>query len=250
MARTVAVEFESIYGVSHPGRAQLHRFGIFGGSNGYWRTSLLRQVRMHGFMLTEDIDSSLRVIQAGGRIAVDPALISRELAPTTLQALWKQRMRWAQGWFQVSLRHLRPALRSPSLTLRQKLGFTFLLGWREVYPWLSLQVVPLLGFFSWKAGSAGQLNWFIPIFVLTTLYTLSVGPGQTYFAWRVATTEVRGRPGWFLRYLVVSTFFYTEMKNLISRVAQIKEAVGERQWTVTTRNPRSAMRGPAGNTTH
>jgi len=236
VARTVAVEFESIYAVSHPGRAQLHRFGIFGGSNGYWRTSLLRQVRMHGFMLTEDIDSSLRVVRAGRRIAVDPALVSRELAPTTLPALWKQRMRWAQGWFQVSLRHLRPGLRSASLTVRQKLGFTFLLGWREIYPWLSLQVVPLLAFFGWKAGSVAQLDWLIPIFVLTTLYTLSVGPGQTWFAWRVASTEIRHRPGWFLRYLFVSTFFYTEMKNLISRVAQIKEFVGERQWTVTTRS--------------
>jgi cellulose synthase/poly-beta-1,6-N-acetylglucosamine synthase-like glycosyltransferase len=214
----------------------LHHFGIFGGSNGYWRTSLLRQVRMHGFMLTEDIDSSLRVIQSGRRIAVDPGLVSRELAPTTLPALWKQRMRWAQGWFQVSLRHLRPGLRSASLSARQKFGFTFLLGWREVYPWLSLQVLPLLAFFAWKAGNAEQLDWFIPIFVLTTLYTLSVGPGQTYFAWRVAAPEIRQRPGWFLRYLVVSTFFYTEMKNLISRVAQIKEAVGERQWIVTTRS--------------
>jgi hypothetical protein len=39
VARMVAVEFEMIYGVSHPGRAKLHGFGIFGGSNGYWRTS-------------------------------------------------------------------------------------------------------------------------------------------------------------------------------------------------------------------
>ena len=38
VARTVAVEFEAIYAVSHPGRARLHGFGIFGGSNGFWRT--------------------------------------------------------------------------------------------------------------------------------------------------------------------------------------------------------------------
>ena len=102
VARTVAVEFENIYAVSHPGRALLHGFGIFGGSNGYWRTDLLQEVRLRGTMLTEDIDSSLRVTLRGERIASDPGLISRELAPTTLRVLVGQRLRWAQGWSQVS----------------------------------------------------------------------------------------------------------------------------------------------------
>ena len=83
VARTVAVEFESIYAVSHPGRAAMHGFGVFGGSNGYWRTSLLAETRMHGSMLTEDIDSTLRVLASGAKIASDPALVSYELAPPT-----------------------------------------------------------------------------------------------------------------------------------------------------------------------
>ena len=37
LARLIAVEFETVHAVSHPGRARLHGFGIFGGSNGYWR---------------------------------------------------------------------------------------------------------------------------------------------------------------------------------------------------------------------
>jgi hypothetical protein len=83
----------------------------------------------------------------------------------------------------------------------------------------------------------GHLDWLVPLFVLTTLFTTSVGPGQTYFARRLAAPEIRRQRGWFLRYLVVSTFFYTEFKNLIARVAQIKEFTGEREWKVT---PRSA----------
>ena len=116
VARTVAVEFESIYAVSHPGRTALHGFGIFGGSNGYWRTSLLAETRMHGNMLTEDIDSTLRVLAAGAKIASDPALVSYELAPTNARSLWKQRARWAQGWFQVSRKHLWLTFRSKNLT--------------------------------------------------------------------------------------------------------------------------------------
>ena len=41
--KLVATEFEAIYAVAHPGRARVHGFGIFGGSNGYWQTSLLKQ---------------------------------------------------------------------------------------------------------------------------------------------------------------------------------------------------------------
>src|SRR6266498_5511758 len=141
-------------------------------------------------------------------------------------------MRWAQGWFQVSIKHLVRGWQSPALTLRQKLGFSFLLGWREFYPWLSMQIIPLVAFFTWKAGGVSRLNWLIPVFVLTTLFTLSVGPGQTYFARRLAVPEIRSRGAWFLAYLVVASLFYTELKNVIARVAQVKELIGERQWKV------------------
>jgi DNA-binding response OmpR family regulator/cellulose synthase/poly-beta-1,6-N-acetylglucosamine synthase-like glycosyltransferase len=242
VARTVAVEFEMIYGVSHPGRARLHGFGIFGGSNGYWRTELLRQTRFRGSMMTEDIDSALRVVEAGHRIGSDPYLITRELAPTTLSQLWDQRMRWAQGWFQVSLGHLRAGLRSRTLTTQQKLGFLFLLGWREVYPWLSLQMFPVVAFYL----TVGEdLDWFVPVFVLTTLFTTSVGPSQTLFAYRQADPEIRKHRRWFLAYLVVATVFYTEWKNVIGRVAQVKQLMRETSWKVTPRTAGTAPRRDA-----
>ena len=239
VSRMVAVEFESIYAVSHPGRARMHRFGIFGGSNGYWRTDLLRRIRMHGFMLTEDIDSSLRAVEAGAKIASDPHLISRELAPTTLKALLNQRLRWAQGWFQVSLKHVTKALSSKHLTFRQKLGMIHLLAWREIYPILSVQVFPIILF--WLFGSSGErvIDWTVPIFMLFALFVLSVGPGQTLFAYLLAAPEVKKRRDWFWWYLWVSAFFYTPFKNLIAVVAQIKEIVQERQWKVTPRSTNS-----------
>lgn len=235
VARLTAVEFESIYAVHHPGRARLHGFGIFGGSNGYWRAEALGRTRMHGFMLTEDIDSSIRVLKAGGKIAVDRHVVSRELAPGTLKALWNQRMRWAQGWVQVSLEHLWDALRSPHLTLRQKLGFLFLLGWREIYPWISLQMFPIIAFWVWKYRGVDELDWLLPIFVLTTLFTLSVGPGQALFSYLLGEPEIKKHKSWFWLYLIVGSIFYTEFKNVIARVAQVKEAMGERDWRVTPR---------------
>jgi cellulose synthase/poly-beta-1,6-N-acetylglucosamine synthase-like glycosyltransferase len=221
--------------VSHPGRARLHGFGIFGGSNGYWRTSLLRETRMHGFMLTEDIDSSLRVIAAGGKIVSDPRLVSRELAPTTVGALWNQRLRWAQGWFQVSLQHFRAAFRSPHLTPRNKVGLFYLLIWREVFPWVALQIAPIVLYWAFVLGGFHRIDWWVPIFVVTTIFTLGTGPGQALFTYRLADPQVKRHAAWFWSYVLSCILFYTGFKNLVARVAQVKEVMKERDWRVTPR---------------
>jgi cellulose synthase/poly-beta-1,6-N-acetylglucosamine synthase-like glycosyltransferase len=235
VAKMVAIEFEQIYAVSHPGRARLHGFGIFGGSNGYWRTSLLRELRMHGFMLTEDIDSSMRAVVAGRCIVSDPYLVSRELAPETMQALTKQRLRWAQGWLQISLKWIVPALRSQHLSMRQKLGMLQLLAWREVYPWVSMQIIPLVAWWAVREGSLWRLDWLVPLFVATTLFTLSTGPGQILFTYRLADPALKKHRSWFWFYVATSTLFYAGLKNAWNRIAHYKEWRGETAWIVTPR---------------
>ncbi|MGD9961453.1 glycosyltransferase [Nocardioides sp.] len=237
LAKLVAVEFEQIYAVAHPGRASLHGFGIFGGSNGYWRMSALEKIRLRGSYLTEDIEASMRVLAAGGRIVNDPGLISRELAPETAGALWKQRMRWAQGWFQVSVRHLWPILRSPALSLRQKTGAAYLLGWRELYPWISLMAWPLLGFLAWRDGG---LDFSSPIFLVVTLFVAASGPMQTLAAWRLAAPEIKAHPWWFVAAGLANLLAYNELKNLVNRIAHLKQLRGEHQWVVTPRTAPSS----------
>jgi DNA-binding response OmpR family regulator len=233
LQRLVAVEFEAIYAVAHPGRARVQDFGIFGGSNGFWRTTLLRETRMRGFMLTEDIDSSMRVVAAGGRIISDPGLVSTELPPPDWRGLWNQRLRWAQGWSQVSLRHLITMLRSERLSRRQRFGLAYLLGWRELYPWISLQAFPILAY--WFLRGAPPVDWFVPVFVLTTLFTTSAGVMQAWTAWRLARPHLRRRRRWFVAFGFASLLFYTEYKNVITRTAHLKEAMREQQWKVTPR---------------
>ncbi len=234
VARMVAFEFETIYGLNHPGRNRLHQFGIFGGANGYWKTELLRQTRMHRFMLTEDIDSSLRLIEAGYRIVTDPQILSRELAPVTVRALVQQRLRWSQGWFQVALKHTLRSFRSRQLSGRQKFGIFFLLPWRELYPLLSVQMLPIIVFRLWHYGP-GSVHWFIPLFVLTSLFTASTGPGLAFLSLLVAAPEIRRRRRWFLFYLAV-VYPYSSLKNLVVVIAQIKELMRERHWAVTPRD--------------
>ncbi len=242
VARLVAVEFESIYAVSHPGRARLHGFGIFGGSNGYWRRDALRQIRMQRSMLTEDIDSSMRSLREGFKIVSDPALLSSELAPTTIGALWNQRLRWAQGWTQTARRHLRPALRSEALTLRQRVGAGFLLGWAQAMPWITIQILPMIAFVAWRDHGFARVNFFVPLFVLLTVFTLTAGAAQTGFSYALGDPRIRRHRRWFVFYAVSVSIWFGEFKNLIARVAQIKELSGERRWRVT---PRAIEGGPA-----
>ncbi len=235
LARLIAVEFETVYAVSHPGRARLHGFGMFGGSNGYWRRDALAQVRMQRHMLTEDIDSSMRSLRQGFSIVSDPGLVSTELAPVTMRALWHQRMRWAQGWTQNAVRHLIPVLKSDRLTWRQKIGASFMLGWVQIVPWITIQVIPILGFAAWRHGGFNHLDWLIPLFVLLSVFTLSVGLAQTVFAYVLGDPRIRSHRGWFVLYALHSMLWFGELKNLICRVAHLKELIGERQWRITPR---------------
>ncbi|KAN0062766.1 hypothetical protein ACQY0O_004961 [Thecaphora frezii] len=148
VTRLVAAEFDMIYGVMHSGRAQVQGYGFFGGSNGHWNASLLRTLGMQKHMLTEDIDSSMRAIISGARIEYDLKIKSYELAPETMAALTKQRMRWAQGWTQVAFRHAFPAVRRGAYSddngWRSRLGLFQLLVYRELYFYINTQLLMIL----------------------------------------------------------------------------------------------------------
>ena len=103
---------KQIYAVVHPGRAPAARLRHLRRLERLLaRRGAAPHPRLRGSILTEDIESSMRVVQSGEVIISDPGLVSTELAPETLSALWNQRMRWAQGWSQVSMRHLLPMIR-------------------------------------------------------------------------------------------------------------------------------------------
>ena len=149
LAAMIAVEFDKIYAVSHPGRAEMFNFGLFCGSNGYWKASLLRELKMDFNMMTEDIDSALRAFGRGAKVVHDYNVTSYELAPVTLQAFWKQRLRWAQGWAQASVKHTRLAWNRidegrPKREFKQRFGLLSLLYIRESSYYLVTQYLCLV----------------------------------------------------------------------------------------------------------
>ncbi|CAK3870658.1 glycosyltransferase family 2 [Lecanosticta acicola] len=187
-AKMIAVEFDKIYAISHPGRSRMFGFGLFCGSNGYWKAPLLREHKMHGEMLTEDIDSALRAYGKGKRAVHDMNVSSFEMAPNTFAAFWKQRLRWAQGWTQASYVHMPLAWRNPPNGKRgadERFGIVSLLLVREIsYYLVSMHTCLLLSFIitDWprNVGEFVKLiffrypmaEWFFFATVIALLFTL------------------------------------------------------------------------------
>jgi cellulose synthase/poly-beta-1,6-N-acetylglucosamine synthase-like glycosyltransferase len=233
LTRLVTCEFEHIYAVMHAGRSQLFDAALFGGSNGFWRTDLLKRIGMDHTMLTEDIDSTLRATLAGARFVHDRSILSSELAPTTAKAWWNQRLRWAQGWLQVTLRHQRAVLASDVLTSTQKWCWTYLMSWREVFPVIA-SLAPAVIVASVVRGHGMHPG--DPYLLLASIVTLASGLVSAYAAWRLATPATREEMGRAFFVYALATLPYTMLKNLVAMWGMVRESVGIRTWVVTTRS--------------
>jgi cellulose synthase/poly-beta-1,6-N-acetylglucosamine synthase-like glycosyltransferase len=236
LARMVALEFEQMYGVSHQGRSMLVDTAIFGGTNGWWRTSVLKDIGMDPRMLTEDIESAVRSLEAGHRLVHDRSVISTELATETGRAWWNQRLRWAQGWLQVTMRHQGELLRTPHLSKLQRLYWWYMLTWGALFPMFATGAFSVLIADLALGHSLGILT--DPYLVLATAVTIGVQLMMTYVTWKVASPAGRrvGK-GWLVIYTIVQPVYVT-LKNFVSLTALLREIVAIDEWVVTTRASR------------
>jgi len=231
VASLVEVEFESIYGVSHYAKSRMFDSTLFGGSNGYWRSSLIKNIKFRKDRLTEDIDATLRAILAGNHIVHDRSIISTEIAPRDLGEFWFQRKRWAQGWFQCSLRYQLPIWGCKHLNMLQKFMWTTLLMWRVTYDILSHLLFPIVfAFWIIKGEIILPMNNFIWFAIF---FTLLSGPFEAAVAYKNASLPRAS----ILRYLFYAllTFPFTTLKNMIQVVAIRDELLGKRDWVFSQR---------------
>ena len=217
-------EFAHIYRLLHQSRFNLLGTGIFGGSNCYWATYVLQDFRFDSRRLTEDIDLSLRAIEQGHAIAHDPRIISREVAPTGLGPLWRQRTRWAQGWTEVTLAHVHRLLRSHRLTWRQKAYWAYSMYFREAFTYLSMTVYLLLAWYTFHPPvmPAWATVWLDLSSALTVASLAAV-------ALCVRAVDDEAQP---LRYAALCVP-YTAFKGLVHLNALGRMLVGNRSWVVT-----------------
>lgn len=230
LTQNIAVEFESLYGVSHPAKSFLTDSTIFGGSNGFWRTDVLKQIRFNPTRLTEDIDATMRTLLSGYRIVHDRSIIATELAPIDFDSFWFQRKRWAQGWLEVSFIYQRRVWKSKHFSLIQKLYWTYLLYYGVIYSLFALQILPLILslflFHGYLPSSDNTYLWFC------TLITFFSGFYQTAVTMKVAADRY---PTLYFAQHAVLIFIYTTLKNMIAIVAFYDHLHGHNHWVVTPR---------------
>lgn len=229
LSRMISVEFEHIYCVAHFGRFLVFDLGLFVGSNGYWKSSVLKEIQMEKSMLTEDIDSSIRASLAGYKIGYSSEVVSSELAPVAFRVLRKQRLRWAQGWAEVSFKHAASCMTSAELSCRQKLGILHLLVVREIFPYTALwptfcvAAALRLGDFMFSVVWAilGGAVLVLGLMRVTAAYALSRGP-------------IGSSVGWFIVFAIWE-MFYDIYLNYLQVVAHGRSLLKANAWVATVR---------------
>lgn len=94
-------------------------------SVGYWDTDTV----------TEDVGISWKLQTAGWDLKYEPKAICDVLMPDTLKGLFKQRLRWAQGGFEVFLKHAKSVLKGNDAGLKLIiLEYIFSVTWAFLLP--------------------------------------------------------------------------------------------------------------------
>jgi len=93
--------------------------------------------------LTEDFDTTLKVLKSGKTIQSSSFGSAYTQAPETLKDLYKQRMRWYRGNFQTVFKH-KDALSNPRFGSLHRLGFPFVI--------LHLFMLPFMSIFTWASA--------------------------------------------------------------------------------------------------
>ncbi|KAF2657855.1 glycosyltransferase family 2 protein [Lophiostoma macrostomum CBS 122681] len=241
LTRLIAIEFDKIYAVSHPGRAIMMDFGLFCGSNGYWRAELLKSHKMHGEMLTEDIDSALRAVQKNVKAIHEINAVSYELAPSEFQGFWKQRLRWAQGWAQASLVHMPMVWGQPEEGTRsftKRFGIFSLLAVRETSYYLITQYTCLvlsfiiLDFPKTPLALARMIFFPYPLSVWFFVISVACLMGTLVITWRVRSEFISAG-----MMVIFSIFypFYLVVMGMIGLYGHARQVVAYSNWNPTAR---------------
>jgi len=75
--------------------------------------------------ITEDWDLTLRMYMDGYKVLYTPLIQAPAEIPTTIRALAKQRMRWAEGHTYAVKKHFWSVIKSQKITFREKLEFLY-----------------------------------------------------------------------------------------------------------------------------
>ncbi len=191
---------------------------IVSGNLGAFRRSVLEQTGgfRHGF-IGEDLELTWRVYKAGFRVNFQPHARVYAEVPSTLQGLWKQRVRWARGLLQTAWLH-------QDMFFNPRYGR---FGWYLPLNVISMVLVPILQLAAIALlvllALLGATGW------LNLVLVMSFGVALATAAYAIALDQAWGD----LKYLYAIPFWfpYSLMMNCVTLRALYLELEGhEAQW--------------------
>jgi cellulose synthase/poly-beta-1,6-N-acetylglucosamine synthase-like glycosyltransferase len=117
LTRLLTHEHDAWFNAYMTGRKRLNLFVPFAGSCQFLRRDTLE--KLGGWdenSLTEDMEISLRLEEAGIPIQYEPLLKGKEGIPSSLGALFGQRLRWFRGWLELIVPSIPRSFRRKKLT--------------------------------------------------------------------------------------------------------------------------------------
>jgi 1,2-diacylglycerol 3-beta-glucosyltransferase len=159
LARMQDIEFIGFSGYVQEARDFFGSVGL-GGNGQFTRLSALLELERDPWThcLTEDLDLSLSLVQAGWRIRFCPTAFVAQQGLTKVRPLLRQRTRWVQGHYQC-WRHLPGLMRNRSVPLKTRVDLsTYLLMitfTMVVFAGVSLSLLQLTGLYSLSNNSLG-----------------------------------------------------------------------------------------------
>lgn len=216
----------------------IHRFIPLGGNTVFVLSDILRAVGgWDPECLAEDCELGVRLSALGAlvEVAYDPELATREETPDSIGALFKQRTRWNQGFFQVWRKGVWRRL--PRRRQRWLARYTLAMPFLQAFTGLAIpaSVVSMIAF---DAPLALALVSFLP--AVPTLATLAFEIAGLREFCRLYYCRPRLRD--YVR-LILGTFPYQVILAGAAVRALVRELTGARGWEKTTHV--GAHRSPA-----
>lgn len=115
--------------------------------------------------------------------------------------------------------------------MAQKLYWTYLLLYREVYPLITLQIFPVvISLYLYQGDVPLRTHWFL---WLSTIVTLASGPFATISAMKNAHIRYRW---WYGLLYGLTVIGFVMLKNVIVLVAMYDQLFKRTDWVVTRRD--------------
>jgi cellulose synthase/poly-beta-1,6-N-acetylglucosamine synthase-like glycosyltransferase len=170
LTRILDLERSGGYQVDQQARHNLLLIAQYGGTVGGFRKTLLHACG--GFdpkVITEDTELTFKLYVNGWKVAYANRVECYEEVPETWVTRARQIRRWARGHTQVMFRYFIPVIRSPFLTLREKMDGVLLLSVYAVPAILFLGIADSVALFF--LGEINLLAGVLPILLTVTCNT-------------------------------------------------------------------------------